>query len=208
MAKTAAITTKPSDDAILDAARGLVVEEESLDTSMGAIARRASVVRATVYNNFRDKDASLAMIVQRYQQGYAAIPGRLRGKLEAGGHPMGSSRRPSPMPLNGGWQTPRSGRCWIWPKPYRTMPPGMRPTKLRMTQCSAGFAAFAAARPNAGSCMMTLNIQFAGVPCTALDSTLVASDVNASPSMVGATVHELALMVWRAAYQVDATVAG
>src|SRR6266850_3798394 len=50
------------------------------------IARRADVVRATVYNNFRDKDAILAAILHRYQHGYAMIPERLRAHAIAG-HP-------------------------------------------------------------------------------------------------------------------------
>ena len=71
----------PSYDAIIEAARELFLEHGFPAVSMDAIARQASVVRATVYNNFADKESILAAIVMRYHEGYAAIPGRLRGLL-------------------------------------------------------------------------------------------------------------------------------
>ncbi len=70
----------PSYDAIVNAARELFVEIGYSATSMDMIAKRAAVVRATVYNNFRDKEAILAAIVRRYQEGYATIPDRLRSQ--------------------------------------------------------------------------------------------------------------------------------
>jgi AcrR family transcriptional regulator len=78
---TRANPQNPSYDAIIDSARELFLEHGFPAVSMEAIARRASVVRATVYNNFADKESILGAIVMRYHEGYAAIPGRLRGLL-------------------------------------------------------------------------------------------------------------------------------
>jgi len=49
----------PSYKRILDAAQALFIEQGFPATSMEAIARRAKVVRATVYNNYQDKEAIL-----------------------------------------------------------------------------------------------------------------------------------------------------
>ena len=68
----------PSYQRILDAAKALFVEKGFPATSMGEIARRAKVVRATVYNNFADKEAIVAEIMRRYIEGYVEIPRRLR----------------------------------------------------------------------------------------------------------------------------------
>jgi AcrR family transcriptional regulator len=68
----------PSYQRILDAAKALFIEQGFPATSMEAIARRASVVRATVYNNFSHKEAIVAEIMRRYIEGYVEIPQRLR----------------------------------------------------------------------------------------------------------------------------------
>lgn len=51
---------------------------------MGDIARAAQVARATVYNNFDDKQDILAAIIRDYMVGYAQIPQRLRENARSG----------------------------------------------------------------------------------------------------------------------------
>jgi AcrR family transcriptional regulator len=63
---------------ILRAARELFAERGYGATAMAAIAARADVVRATVYNNFADKIDILATIIRRYLHGYVEIGQRLR----------------------------------------------------------------------------------------------------------------------------------
>jgi AcrR family transcriptional regulator len=75
---TSATDQTPSFQRILDAGRDLFVENGFPATSMEAIARRAHVVRATVYNNFHDKEAILDEIMRQYVEGYVEIPRRLR----------------------------------------------------------------------------------------------------------------------------------
>jgi AcrR family transcriptional regulator len=68
----------PSYERILAAAQGLFLTDGFPATTMEGIARQAKVVRATVYNNFEDKEAILAVLMRRYLDGYAVIPDRLR----------------------------------------------------------------------------------------------------------------------------------
>ena len=68
----------PSYQRILDAGQELFIENGFPATSMEAIARRAKVVRSTVYNNFQDKEAILAELMRAYVEGYVEIPSRLR----------------------------------------------------------------------------------------------------------------------------------
>ena len=51
---------------------------------MGDIARAAQVARATVYNNFDDKQDILAGIISEYMVGYAQIPQKLRENARSG----------------------------------------------------------------------------------------------------------------------------
>ncbi len=51
---------------------------------MGDIARSAQVARATVYNNFDDKQDILAGIISDYMTGYARIPQKLRENARSG----------------------------------------------------------------------------------------------------------------------------
>jgi AcrR family transcriptional regulator len=197
-------SNNPSYDTILEAARALFVEKGFRETSMGAIARRAEVVRATVYNNFRDKDAILATIVQRYQQGYAAIPERLRGKLEAGDSSFDLIEA-----------TIREAFEW------RMANAKIRPL-LDLAKALPDNAAWNEANRAAdeamhrwlrsifrrdakrGTLRKGLNIQFASVALYGMiDSALSSSDVNASRATVRTTVRQLALLLWHAAYHVE-----
>ena len=68
----------PSYQRILDAGLALFLEKGFPATSMEAIAKRAKVVRSTVYNNFQDKEAIVAELMRTYVEGYVEIPLRLR----------------------------------------------------------------------------------------------------------------------------------
>lgn len=70
----------PSYERILDAAKTLFLAKGFPSTSMEAIAQQANVVRATVYNNFLDKEAILDGLMRPYILGYAEIPQRLRAQ--------------------------------------------------------------------------------------------------------------------------------
>ena len=70
----------PSYERILDAAKTLFITRGFPSTSMEAIAHHANVVRATVYNNFADKEAILDELMRRYILGYTEIPEHLRAK--------------------------------------------------------------------------------------------------------------------------------
>ena len=63
MTSTATETDELAYGRILDAARRLFLTNGYPATSMGMIAREAGVVRATVYNNFADKQAILGVLI-------------------------------------------------------------------------------------------------------------------------------------------------
>lgn len=69
---------------ILEASRKLFARRGFSETSMGDIARTAQVARATVYNNFDDKQDILAAIIRDYMVGYAQIPQKLRENARSG----------------------------------------------------------------------------------------------------------------------------
>jgi AcrR family transcriptional regulator len=76
--RTSDSTNNPSYEAILAASKELFLERGFPATSMAAIAERAGVVRATIYNNFDDMEAIVGEIMRRYVAGYVAIPQQLR----------------------------------------------------------------------------------------------------------------------------------
>lgn len=69
---------------ILDASRKLFARRGFSETSMGDIAKVAQVARATVYNNFDDKQDILTAIIKDYMVGYAQIPQKLRENARSG----------------------------------------------------------------------------------------------------------------------------
>jgi AcrR family transcriptional regulator len=66
-----------SRERIREAAIDLFLEVGYPGTSMDALARRAEVARATIYNNFEDKVEILALIVGDYVSGYVDMIRRL-----------------------------------------------------------------------------------------------------------------------------------
>jgi AcrR family transcriptional regulator len=69
---------------IIEASRKLFIRRGFSETSMGDIARAAQVARATVYNNFDDKQDILAAIISEYIGGYQEIVQRLRENARTG----------------------------------------------------------------------------------------------------------------------------
>lgn len=67
---------------ILAAAREMFARRGFEQTSMGAIAKSAGVSRATVYNNFADKQEILWTLVGRYMHGYVEIGQRLMEQID------------------------------------------------------------------------------------------------------------------------------
>jgi AcrR family transcriptional regulator len=69
---------------ILEVSRKLFARRGYAETSMGDIAKAAQVARATVYNNFDDKQDILAEIIKDYMVGYTQIPQKLRESARSG----------------------------------------------------------------------------------------------------------------------------
>jgi AcrR family transcriptional regulator len=77
-------TVAPARTRILEASRDLFVKKGFAATSVGDIAQAAGVVRATVYNNFEDKEDILAAIIGDYMAGYGRIAQTLRKRARSG----------------------------------------------------------------------------------------------------------------------------
>jgi AcrR family transcriptional regulator len=196
-------SSNPSYDVILGAARDLFVEHGFPNVPMDTIARRASVSRATVYNNFRDKEAILVAILDRYQQGYAAIPERVR---DMAGQDRSSfelieemireafewrlaNRQLRPLinlakslPANEAWTASGAAadeviQRWLLTIHRRDAKRGMVRDGLRLTSATAALWGM-------------------------IDAALPRADALTSPAAVRTTARELALLHWYAIYKV------
>jgi AcrR family transcriptional regulator len=194
-------SNNPSHEAILDAARALFVENGFPGTSMDAIARRADVVRATIYNNFRDKDAILAAIVQRYQEGYAAIPERLQSEFEAGESSFdlieATIREAFEWRMANAKIRPLLDLAKALPNNTAWNDANQAADKAMHRWLGSIFRRDA----KRGTLREGLNPSFAAVALYGMiDSALASSDVTASRGSVRTNVRRLALLTWHAAY--------
>jgi AcrR family transcriptional regulator len=196
-------SSNPSYDAILAAAQDLFVEVGFPGTSMDAIARRAEVVRATIYNNFRDKDAILAKIVERYQQGYADIPGRLRDEADADA----SSFDLIEATIRAAFRW-RVANASIRPlldlaKALPTKSAWNESTEAADDEMRRWLRGILRSDARRGKLRAGINVQFGSVALWGMiDSTLSSWDVNASPASMRKAVRQLALLVWYAIYDI------
>jgi AcrR family transcriptional regulator len=194
----------PSYEAILSTAEALFLERGFPNVSMDLIARRAAVVRATVYNNFADKEAILIAILDRYQQGYAAIPDRLSD--------LATEDRSSFELIEA---TIRA--AFEWRLANRQLRPLIDLAKS-LPANAAWNAAGAAADDVVTRWLLQIHRRDARLgivrhglrlgPATAavwgmVDAALARSDSLPSPAAVRTTTRELALLHWYAIYSIE-----
>jgi AcrR family transcriptional regulator len=193
----------PSYHAILQAARALFVGQGFPDTSMELIARHANVVRATVYNNFADKEAILAEIMRRYLAGYAEISTRLRERARAEQNSfalieqtvreaiMWRIENAELLPLidlsqqlpNSRWQETRSSAAqsmadWVRSIHERDAERGLIRPELELELASTRLYAM-------------------------IESTVYAVDVSADRRTIDAAVRQMTIRHWQAFYRTD-----
>jgi AcrR family transcriptional regulator len=193
----------PSYARILEAAQALFLEQGFPATSMETIARRANVVRSTVYNNFQDKEAILGEIMRRYIDGYVGIPERLRAQAS-----------PDQSSLDLIEDMIREAILW------RIENAELRPLiDLSKHLPNSSWAELNAAADAAmlgwileihrrdaerGVIREGLDLDFATAALYSMIEAVIASfDVEASPSQVEKLVHQLALLHWRAIYRIE-----
>lgn len=193
----------PSYPRILEAAQALFLENGFPATSMETIARRANVVRATVYNNFQDKEAILAEIMRRYVEGNVDIPERLRAQA-------------SPEHFSFKLIEDMIREAILWrienaePRPLIDLLkhlPGSSWGELNAQADAAmlGWITEIHQRDTEkGVIREGLDLDFATRALYSMIEAVIASfDVKASPSDVDRFVHQLALLHWRAIYAIE-----
>lgn len=193
----------PSYPRILAAAQELFLQNGFPGTSMEMIARRADVVRATVYNNFRDKEAILAEIMRRYVDGYIDIPERLRAQA-------------SPDQSSFDLIEDMIREAILWRIENAKLRPLIDLSKHLPDSSWAELNAAADAsmlgwileihRRDAerGVIREGLDLDFATTALYSMIEAVIASfDVKASPSQVEKLVRQLALLHWRAIYRIE-----
>jgi AcrR family transcriptional regulator len=200
---TGEVTNNPSYDAIVDAARELFIAVGFPNTSMDMIARRATVVRATIYNNFRDKDAVLAAILNRYQQGYATIPDRLRSQAT----PDHSSFELIEATIREAFEW-RHANANL--RPLIDLAKALPNNEWNIANDAADDAMrrwlLGIHRSDARRGMLRDGIRLRSATAALwgmIDAALSSSDVHASRATVRTTVRQLALLHWYAIYRVE-----
>jgi AcrR family transcriptional regulator len=193
----------PSYQRILDAGQALFIEQGFPATSMEAIARRAKVVRATVYNNFQDKEAIVGEIMRRYLEGYVEIPQRLREQA-----------RPDQTSFELIEDMIRSAILWRIEnaelRPLIDLSTHLPNSSWRQLNAAADAAMLGwigeIHRRDAkrGLIREGIDLDFATSALYSMIEAVIASfDVGASRRRVDRAVHQLTLLHWHALYRVE-----
>jgi len=193
----------PSYELILDAAQELFIEQGVGATSLESIARRANVVRATVYNNFRDKDEIITEIVRRYVEGYVDVLAKLR-----------EEDRPSQTSFERIANMIRGALLWRIEnaalRPLIDQTKHMSNSKWEELNATADAAMFGWVEEvhlldaKRGLMRVNLDPEFASrASYSMLEAVISSFDVTASPRSVDAAVRQLALLHWYSIYRVD-----
>ena len=183
---------------ILDASRKLFARRGFSETSMGDIARAAQVARATVYNNFDDKQDILAAIISDYMTGYARIAQRLRENARSGQTSFDLIQEMVREALH--WRVKNADL-----RPIVAVARNLRGSGWEQANKSADDAMFGwimavhAADEDAGLIREDIDLEF-GVRAAynMIESVLSSFDVNSTPEEIDTAARQLALLHWYA----------
>ncbi len=188
---------------ILAASRKLFVRRGFAQVSIGDIARGAGVVRATVYNNFDDKQDILAAIIADYMTGYAQIAQRLR-----------ASARPGQTSFSLIQEMVREALAWRVEnadlRPLVAVARGSRSSGWDQANKAADDAMLGwiltvhAADEAAGLIRDDIDLEFGVRAAYAMiESVLSSFDVAAGKEQIDEAAHQLALLHWYSICKVD-----
>jgi AcrR family transcriptional regulator len=183
---------------ILEASRKLFARRGFSETSMGDIARAAQVARATVYNNFDDKQDILAAIISDYMTGYTRIAQRLRENARSGQTSFDLIREMVREALH--WRVKNADL-----RPIVAVARNLRGSGWEQANKSADDAmlgwimAVHAADEDAGLIREDIDLEF-GVRAAynMIESVLSSFDVSSSPEEIDTAARQLALLHWYA----------
>ncbi len=163
---------------------------------MGDIARGAQVARATVYNNFDDKQDILAAIIKDYMAGYAMIAQRLRENARYGETSFDLIQEMVREALS--WRVKNADL-----RPIVAVAKNLRGSGWEEADKAADDALFGwivdvhAADADAGLIREDIDIEFAVRAAFAMiESVLSSFDVSSSEAEINKAAHQLALMHW------------
>lgn len=181
---------------ILEASRKLFARRGFSETSMGDIARSAQVARATVYNNFDDKQDILAAIIKDYMTGYAMIAQRLRENARSGETSFDLIQEMVREALS--WRVKNADL-----RPIVAVAKNLRGSGWEEADKAADDALLGwiidvhAADADAGLIREDIDIEFAVRAAFAMiESVLSNFDVSSSEEEIDNAAHQLALMHW------------
>jgi AcrR family transcriptional regulator len=181
---------------ILEASRKLFARRGFSETSMGDIARAAQVARATVYNNFDDKQDILAAIISDYMTGYARIAQSLRENARSGQTSFELIQEMVREALN--WRVKNADLRPIVAVARNLRGSGWEEANKAADDAMLGWIlAVHAANEDAGLIRDDIDLEF-GVRAAynMIESVLSSFDVNATPAQVEKAAHQLALLHW------------
>jgi AcrR family transcriptional regulator len=165
---------------------------------MGDIARAAQVARATVYNNFDDKQDILAAIISDYLAGYARIAQRLRENARSGQTSFELIQEMVREALT--WRVTNADLRPIVAVARNLRGSGWEEANKAADDAMLGWImAVHAANEDAGLVRDDIELEF-GVRAAynMIESVLATFDVSATPAEIEKASHQLALLHWYA----------
>ncbi|HYG96707.1 MAG TPA: helix-turn-helix domain-containing protein [Solirubrobacterales bacterium] len=183
---------------ILEASRKLFARRGFSETSMGDIARAAQVARATVYNNFDDKQDILAAIISDYMTGYARIAQRLRENARSGQTSFELIQEMVREAL--GWRVKNADLRPIVAVARNLRGSGWEEANKAADDAMLGWImAVHAADEDAGLIREDIDLEF-GVRAAynMIDAVISSFDVNSTQEEIDQVARQLALLHWYA----------
>jgi AcrR family transcriptional regulator len=163
---------------------------------MGDIARAAQVARATVYNNFDDKQDILAAIISDYLAGYARIAQRLRENARSGQTSFELIQEMVREAL--GWRVENADLRPIVAVARNLRGSGWEEANKAADDAMLGWImAVHAANEEAGLIREDIKLEFGVRAAYAMiESVLSSFNVSATPEEVDESAKQLALLHW------------
>jgi AcrR family transcriptional regulator len=183
---------------ILEASRKLFTRRGFSETSMGDIARAAQVARATVYNNFDDKQDILAVIIRDYLTGYAQIPQKLREHARSGQTSFDLIEEMVREAL--GWKVKNADLRPIVAVARSSRSAGWEEANKAADDAMLGWVmAVHAADESAGLIRDDVDLEF-GVRATywMIEAFIASFDVSSDEEEINRAARQLALLHWHA----------
>jgi len=181
---------------IVEASRKLFARRGFSETSIGDIAKAAGVVRATVYNNFDDKQDILAEIISEYMTGYARIAQGLRESARSGQTSFELIQEMVREAL--AWRVENADLRPIVAVARNLRGSGWEQANKAADEAMLGWIlAVHAADEAAGLIRADIDLEFGVRAAYAMiESVLSSFDVSAPAEEVEAAAHQLALLHW------------